>query len=476
MAKKVSTRSAPKKTKETPIQNSLSDALGLGMGPMGQLETPMISQVATLFKNERWYLASNMRQLLSEMYVEHGLIQTLVDVPVEDAFRGGIDINTSQLDEDEIKQLKLRIDELRLLTTYVQTKKWNRLFGGAGVLIITNQNPQTPFDVSTLRQGDKVEFRDCDMWELFWNLQNTENTSPYPDAFNIGMFNYYGIQIDASRVKLMRGIKAPSFIRPRLRGWGLSVVEAVVRSINQYLKSTSLTFEVLDEFKVDIFKIKGLTNSLANQNGVSAIQKRVALANMQKNYQHAMAMDSEDDWQQKQLSFAGLSETMEGIRMQIASDLRMPLTKLFGISAQGFSSGQDDIENYNAMVESSIRTPAKYDLLDLVGIVCQTEFGFVPDDLDISFKPLRVLSAEQEESVKTQKFTRVTSALTAGIITPEEARDMLNKDNLLPLQLKENATLPEIEDADTTNTASKGGGASGSKSKTAAKEAPEAKE
>ena len=31
-------------------------------------------------------------------------------------------------------------------------------------------------------------------------------------------------------------------------------------------------------------------------------------------------------------------------------NLKMPITKLFGISAAGFSSGEDDIENYNSMI------------------------------------------------------------------------------------------------------------------------------
>ena len=50
----------------------------------------------------------------------------------------------------------------------------------------------------------------------------------------------------------MKGLTAPSFLRPRLRGWGFSVVEKLVRSINQYIKATDLGFEVLDEFKLDV--------------------------------------------------------------------------------------------------------------------------------------------------------------------------------------------------------------------------------
>jgi hypothetical protein len=205
--------------------------------------------------------------------------------------------------------------------------------------------------------------------------------------------------------------------------------------MNQYLKATNLIFEVLDEFKVDVFKIKNLANTLLSPNGDAKIRQRVALANQQKNYQNAITMDAEDDYVAREIGFGGISETMAGIRMQIASDMRMPLTKVFGISAAGFSSGEDDIENYNAMVESQVRTKSKFEILRIIELRCQKMFGFVPDDLTIDFKPLRILSAEQEENVKTQQFSRILQAKQAGEISSLEFREAVNKANLLPMKL-----------------------------------------
>jgi phage-related protein (TIGR01555 family) len=428
-----------KKVKE-PVSNGLTEALfGGGWNPNSG-NTPggygvQLSQVNTLFKNNRWYLVSNYRQLLSEIYVEHGLVQAVVDVPVDDGLRGGVEIKTKQLDPEEIEDLYAEMDKQGDLTVVGQALKWNRLFGGAGVIIITDQDPKTPIDVSRITEDSPLEFRAVDMWELFWDQQNTEGYNIETQQQQFEYYSYYATKLHKSRVMAMKGLTAPSFIRPRLRGWGFSIVEALVRSINQYLKANDLTFEVLDEFKLDVYKIKNLTQSLLSATGTEAIQRRVQIANMQKNYQNAISMDSEDDYLQKELSFTGLAETMTGIRMQVASDLRMPLTKIFGISAQGFNSGEDDIENYNAMVESQVRQKCKYDILKIIEIRCQKKFGFIPDDLQISFKPLRMLSAEQEENVKTQKFNRLLAAKTAGEIDSLEFRDACNKDQLLPIQL-----------------------------------------
>lgn len=427
---------------ESTVQNgALGDAIGFGGAggfPANQ-GTPwsnQLSQTTTIFKNLRYYLISNFRQVLNEAYVELGLIQTITDVPVDDGLRGGVEIKSKQLDEDEIQELYATMDRQDDINTAGQAAKWNRLFGGAGIVVMTDQDPEEPLNVKAITSDSPLEFKAVDMWELFWDQQNVEgglNLSADDTTFEF--YSYYAINVHKSRVMPLKGLTAPSFIRPRLRGWGFSVVEALVRSINQYLKATDLGFEVLDEFKLDVYKIKNLVNTLLQPNGKQKVLERVQLANWQKNYQKAIVMDSEDDFDHKQLSFAGLGEAMAGIRMQVASDMRMPLTKLFGISAAGFNSGEDDIEVYNAMVESQVRSKLKYHLIRMVELRCQQLFGFIPDDIQLSFKPLRIMSADQEETVKTQIFNRVFQARSAGEITTFEFRESCNKGNLLPITL-----------------------------------------
>jgi len=431
-------KAGPKvKNDNSTIRNGLGDVLGYTDNANPYSE--QISDSGTMFKNLRWYFVSNLRQLLSELYCEIGLIQTIVDVPVDDALRGGVILKSKQLDEDEILKLINSLDRDDDINTVGQAAKWNRLFGGAGVLIMTDQDPMQPLNIEAINKDTPLEFRAVDMWELFWDKQNTDGYDPSLQTENFEHYSYYAQQLHKSRVMRMKGLTAPSFLRPRLRGWGFSVVEKLVRSINQYIKATDLGFEVLDEFKLDVYKIKNLTTTLMSEVGASAVQKRVQMANWQKNYQNAIVMDSEDDFDHKQLSFAGLAEAMEGIRMQVASDMRMPITKLFGTSAsKGFATDQNDMEVYNAMVEAEVRNKIKYDLLRVIEIKCQKLFGFIPDDLSIEFKPLRVLSAEQEENVKTQKFNRVLQAKQAGEITTFEFREACNKDALLSISLDNN--------------------------------------
>lgn len=438
-----------KEINEKEFTNSLSAVIGGilrgGYGLGTAWGSTMVSQVDTFFKNNRWYLISNIRQVLSEIYVEHGIVQTLVDLPVDDGFRGGIDIKSEQLDDDQVTQLENFIETEGILRSFIQALKWTRLFGGGAVLILTDSsNPAKELKPEDLREGAKITFKAVDLWELYYGMTNTDYFDPGQVVKEPEFYNYYGYRVHRSRVIRMEGKQAPSLIRPKLRGWGTSVLETVVRSYNQYLKSVNLAFEVLDEFKVDIFKIDGMNSALMSPKGTENIQKRLQMANMQKNYLNSIGMDTKDDFMTKQLSFSGLGEIMREIRMQIAADLRMPLTKLFGISASGFNSGEDDIENYNAMIETEIRSKVKYDLIKMLQICSQILFGYIPDDLRIEFKPLRILSAEQQETVKNNQLQRISACMQSGLMSVLEAKKAINKENLLPIKLEENEELIEL--------------------------------
>ena len=401
-------------------------------------DTPEISQDDTWFKNLRWYLVSNNRQLLSEMYVEHGVIQTLVDQPVDDAFRTGFEIQTSELDKNDIEKLEVYLERNEVIKNIIQAIKWGRLYGGGGILLITNENPTTPFRPENINEKTKIYFKGVDMWELFSTSTTDQGQLKYNELKDEGDFyNYYGKSVHPSRVYKIKGKEPPSFVRPRLRGWGMSELEKVVRSLNQYLKNQDVVFELLDEAKVDVYGLDGFNDALISKDGANSIATQVQLSNTIKNYVNAIVMDKNDTYEQKQLSFGGLSEILTQIRQGLAADLKMPMTKLFGISSAGFNSGEDDIENYNSMIESEIRSKVKFIVLDILSLCCRNLFGFAPEDLMIKFNPLRELSAKEEEEVKTSKFNRIMATAQAGLMTTEEFKENVNKDNLLPTQIDE---------------------------------------
>ncbi len=246
-------------------------------------------------------------------------------------------------------------------------------------------------------------------------------------------FSYYGKPIHQSRVAKVVGESAPSLARQRLQGWGMSVIECVIREISQYFKNNNVVFELLDEAKIDVWKIKGFNSQILSALGQGKTSKRIQMATYMKNFLNAITLDKEDDYEQKQMTFTGLADMLEQIRIGIAAAVRMPMAKIFGLASKGFASGEDDIENYNAIVEGQ-RERAE-DVLELIiPIVMMKTWGFVPDDWKIEWKPLRVLSAEQEQNVLDAKFARYSSLYSQGILNPQEYCEVLKQENILTLE------------------------------------------
>ena len=420
-------------TKKDKKQNSLADFAGniqsWGLAPFNPF-TPQNSRLDTIFINTRWNLISNYRTVLSEAYAEYGIVQTLVEQPVSDAFSKGFDISTEQLDTSQKKKLETYLEKYQIVQKIQQALIWARLYGGGGLVIMTEQNPSLPLDISAINEDTPLDFVAADMWELYkdnykvWDPWNSDDDKKY---------SYYGINLHKSRVFPIKGKEPPSFIRPRLRGWGMSELERVVRSINSYLKNQDLIFELLDEAKIDVYQLNGFNTAMLTAKGTKGAEERVRISNSLKNYLNALILDTNDKYEQKQLSFNGLSDILTQIRQGVAADLKMPMTKLFGVSAAGFNSGEDDIENYNAMIESEIRSKVKYIVVSVLELCCQKLFGFIPDDLTISFKSLRILSAEQEENMKNSQYNRLIQTYANGLLSAGDFMVGCNSANLLPV-------------------------------------------
>ncbi len=89
----------------------------------------------------------------------------------------------------------------------------------------------------------------------------------------------------------------------------------------------------------------------------------------------------------------------------------------------------------------------------------------IPDDMQIEFAPLRIMTGPDEEAVKTSKFARLQQALQFGGISPKEFKDACNKENLLCIQIDTEAeeVLPGDVEEDANNEDSKKGPKSANK-------------
>lgn len=443
------------RNKRNKKQNSITNVPEKKMNDMSAYSE--LLRLNTLFTQEPLVRATKHSlitlnwQELTYAYVNFGLVQRFIDQPILDALRGGIVVKSKELG-DKVKDIDIYMKDKGIYDAFINANKWKRLYGGGGLIINTSGKPNQPLNIDDIPQGAELELYDADLWELNYAF-NVESVNEFENDEGTGTvkYNYYGVPLNDQRVIRLSGKRAPALVRRQLRGWGMSELERLMMSINQYMKNQQCIFEGLDEFKLDVYKFTGFNEALATANE-EQIAKKVREVNDNKNFQNAVVLDKEDDYVTKQITFSGLAEMVKEIRIGVACDLNMPITKLFGISSAGFNSGDDDIENYNAMIESEIRQPLRTPLLKVLKIVCKILFGFIPEDLDFEYKPLRILSGEQEEKVKSRKLERILNSLKLGIIDAKTACKVINNSNVLDIQIPEVDELhtQELSELDTS--------------------------
>lgn len=411
----------PREVKNSlPWTNPMSgvfDTFGIGGGAAASMPFEMAN-------NNSYVLISLQRVMLTYAYVLHGPLRTLVDQPVYDSFRGGIKIKSDEVDASEIEDLHREMRRLKVIKAIIEAMRWDRLFGGAGIIVNTDQDYTQPLDINAITENSKLEFIAADRWELAWMGLPTSKTAN---------FSYYGKRVDQSRVARIVGEMPPSLVKQRLQGWGMSVIECVIREISAYFKNNNVIFELLDEAKIDVWKIEGFNANILKPMAAGKTAQRIQLATQMKNFLNAITLDMKDDYQQKTMTFTGLSEMLEQIRIGIAAAVRMPMAKIFGLASKGFASGEDDIENYNSIVEGQ-RDRAEEVLDVILPVIMMKVWGFVPDDWSVEWKPLRVLSAEQEQNVKDAKFNRAFQLAQAGYFTPQEFMEYLKEEDIVTME------------------------------------------
>lgn len=433
MTKFYSRKQFNKARKANTVDNGLCGALNLPTDPMGNVKDPSI--LSKIFSSNVHSLITWHWLALTNAYNKNSFLQTAINQKVEDAFRNdGLIIDTKTLDTTELELLRKTMEDEGDIEAIMDCIRWGRLYGGGVLVANTDQDPTLPLDRKQLK-GRKLKFLATNRWQC-----SPLGVSPYvakkfvlTDTMQEGLdidstkTNYYQ-ELDSSRVGIYTGTNAPYLTRQILQGWNTSIFEGILEPIENLLGGFNVTLELLSEAKIDIFKISDLASTLLSPDGERQIRQRLSIATANKNYKASLAMDSNDDYQQKQISFSGIPQLLQQLMYIFCGYLRYPVSKLFGIGSSGFSSGEDDLENYNGTVDSEVRIPARQIISWVVNLRCLQLFGRELPDFRPKWRPLRVMSEKDQAEINSRRLADYIMLLEHQIMTPKQVAQKLTED------------------------------------------------
>jgi phage-related protein (TIGR01555 family) len=194
---------------------------------------------------------------------------------------------------------------------------------------------------------------------------------------------------------------------------------------------------MMEEAKVDIIKIPELMSLLQTADGDRRVTERFALANTLKGISNTLLLGGDEDFERKQMSFAGLPELIQ-THMQIASAAAdIPMTRLMSQSPAGMNAtGESDTRNYYDKLRSQQTTSLSEDLETLDDILVRHVTGSRDPKIVYEWNPLWQLSPAEVSAIAQQKAAAVTAYVNANLWAPEELRpavsDMIIADGFLP--------------------------------------------
>lgn len=365
-----------------------------------------------------WARRFTTPEQIEAAYLGSWLHRKIVDIVAQDMCRAGRDWDA---EDDQIAAIEKEEKRLGYWAKLYEALTLARLGGGA-ILIGLGDDPSQPAPAN-IRPQQIQYLTVLSRWQL--TIGDCEMD---PVAATFGQPRYFrlagsgrAIDIHPSRVVCFKGLPIP-FIRGASwedRFWGMSVVEAVDEAVQHATTACAGFSTLIDEAKIDVFRFNGTVEQLNQPDGEAKLMRRVELTNTGKSAHRAVILDKEDEWEQRQLTLAGVRDVIITYDARVAGAADVPATRLFGKAPDGMNStGDGDLANYFQSIgaKQDMQLRPAMEKLDAVMLPS----AGVKADLAWAFSTLMVLTEQQAAEIEAKEAETITK-IAAVALMPETA-------------------------------------------------------
>lgn len=321
----------------------------------------------------------------------------------------------------DAEKLRIAEDDLQVVSAFREAIRWARLYGGAGIVMITDQDMSQPLDINRIKKGSLKGLQVLDRFYLSGNadaqLVNDVLDPNFMKPQHYLVANSKDAYIHTSHIIKLIGEPLPMRRMIQQLGWGDSSLRQCLEPIEDFVSSVGGIAESMQEFNVDVIKRDGLFTDMDSDQD-NAIIKRFETFGMMKSVLHLALLDGSEDFQRKSVSYAGVAEMSRILMHQIAGACRIPFTRLFGASAEGMNAtGEGDDKNYTDYLDSlkNSRLDPALRLFDEVFV--RSTLGTFPEDFNYDWGRIRKKGEIEEANANHIKAQTDQIYLDNGVIS-----------------------------------------------------------
>ena len=365
---------------------------------------------------------------------QNGLIRAGVEMRGDEMTRKWGELSR-QGEEDDSQQ-----DKLDKLTEEMDKWKVRELFrsasclcgymGGCLLYIDTGEedglaNPLI-LDRATFMEGSFRGFRLIEPYLVTPSGYNSVNPMA-DDYFRPSVWYVQGIPVHNSRLIYFAENKLVSLLKPAYNFFGLPLAQKVIDAVAHYTENREAAGRLLQKYALTVLKTN--MEEVLSGGFDQALRDRLVYFNQNRSNDGCAAIDKDaEDLVIQTTSLSGVTDIVRQSMEYVAAMFNEPVTKMWGLSPNGFSSGELEIRNHYDNIKATQEKMFGEPMRRVLRVLQQNLFGEIDDSITFTFAPL---SEDDEHKIaETNKMQADTDAvlISNGVITEDEARQRLIAD------------------------------------------------
>jgi phage-related protein (TIGR01555 family) len=203
--------------------------------------------------------------------------------------------------------------------------------------------------------------------------------------------------------------------------WGDPACQSLQEAVDNAELAQAGFAALVTEARLDIVKMPGLMQNVATEEYRERVLRRFELANLGKSTHRALVLDGEEEWAQRETSWAGIPEIIASYVQIVAGAADIPATRLLGKSPDGMNAtGDGDLRNYETMISARQENDLRPLLERIDEVLIRSATGGRDPDIGFTFAPLSLPTAADEAGLFKTSMDAVAALKATGMV-PDDA-------------------------------------------------------
>lgn len=393
---------------------------------------------------------------LTQLYLAEGLGYRIISVIPQDATREWVYV----WDDKSRAILDREFERLGAEEAFYNALVFQRTYGGSLIIIgaMDGNTIDKPLNLKGIRSIEYIKAVDntcVNISESEWDMNPSSPMFGKIIKYKVRYYindRYVDQMIHHSRVIEFKGDPVPtstfSGVDRKTRYWGMSALQPVYNALSALGSVTQNTLNILLSFNTGTYKFKNL-GALLSSGQEELLSKRLQAIETSSSTMNARVIDSEESYQKEYTSLAGIDQLIGIYMLQLSGVSSIPMTRLFGKSPSGFSTGDADIENYYNFVEAYQKNRLKRPVHLFLNMLCSLHK--LPLDPDFEFNSLYQMNetqkaelarieAETEKTIATTELMYINAGLRDPLAVAKKHGWEEEYDDIIPPEI------PEVDD------------------------------